>query len=209
MFLDNIAHNRALVKMPWSQFKREGNSLFWWLMIFGLFSSVLVLGVLGGTGYWIYQIVDLENPFTSEVITAGSVGIGVFLLLLFVSLFIATLQNSVVIPQMYQHRIGVGEAWIRALRLFKSRFWGFTGYILWTIVLNLAAAIILMVVTLITCCIAGLLMAIPYLGAVLTLPVTVFFYALGPEFIRQFGEEYDIWAEDPDYYKMVPHAPGQ
>ena len=45
-------------------------------------------------------------------------------------------------------------------------------------------------------------MALPYIGAVLILPVTTFFRLLGPEFLRQFGEDYDIFPKPP-----APPAP--
>jgi hypothetical protein len=51
-------------------------------------------------------------------------------------------------------------------------------------------AVMLLVV--ITCCIAGCLMAIPYVGAVVVLPVTVFFRAYSLEYLAQFGPEYRL-----------------
>ncbi|MHB9006972.1 MAG: hypothetical protein ACYDC1_08565, partial [Limisphaerales bacterium] len=53
-------------------------------------------------------------------------------------------------------------------------------------------ALVILAVVLATCCVAGCLLAIPYLGAVLLLPVFVFDRAYSLHFLRQFGPEYDL-----------------
>lgn len=63
-------------------------------------------------------------------------------------------------------------------------------YLLFSIVLAIAFVAIACVLTCVTCCIT----AIPYVGTVILLPVYVFFMAFLLLFIRQFGPEYDAWA---------------
>jgi len=82
-----------------------------------------------------------------------------------------------------------------------KEFWGllagnaglFTLYILFQIVLGMAIGVIVLGAVLITCCIAGCLMLIPYLGTVLLLPVLVFKQSYPLYFLRQFGPEYDVF----------------
>ncbi|MBK6898702.1 MAG: hypothetical protein IPH09_05360 [bacterium] len=47
-----------------------------------------------------------------------------------------------------------------------------------------------------TCCVGWLVLAIPYLGTVILLPVYVTARALGPEFLAQYGEEWRLWPSD-------------
>jgi hypothetical protein len=46
---------------------------------------------------------------------------------------------------------------------------------------------------LITCCIGWLLLVIPYIGTVVTLPVWYTFRAFSLEFLGQFGPEYELF----------------
>jgi hypothetical protein len=48
-------------------------------------------------------------------------------------------------------------------------------------------------VVLVTCCCAGCLLLLPYLGTVLLLPVLVFKRAYPLYFLAQFGPEYDVF----------------
>jgi hypothetical protein len=53
--------------------------------------------------------------------------------------------------------------------------------------------ILVLVVGLLTCCVGLILIIIPYIGTVITLPVWYWFRAFSLEFLAQFGEEYDVW----------------
>ena len=71
----------------------------------------------------------------------------------------------------------------------------FVLYALWKLLLGFAALLAILLVGFGTCCIGFLIMAIPYLGAVLLLPVSVFFRFLGPQFLRQFGPDFDVFPD--------------
>ena len=64
------------------------------------------------------------------------------------------------------------------------------------IVLGIAIGLLVLVVVLATCCIAGCFLAIPYVGTVLLLPVLVFQRAYSLHFLAQFGREYDVFTPD-------------
>ena len=51
---------------------------------------------------------------------------------------------------------------------------------------------IVFIIGMMTCCIGFIVLAIPYIGAVILLPIAVFFRLLGLEFLRQFGSQYDL-----------------
>lgn len=46
---------------------------------------------------------------------------------------------------------------------------------------------------LVTCCLAGCLMMLPYIGTVLLLPILVFKRAYSLYFLGQFGPQYDVF----------------
>ena len=64
-------------------------------------------------------------------------------------------------------------------------------FVLFGIVLAIAVAIVGTVVSCMTCCIGGL----PYISTVLLLPALVWLAAFKLLFIRQFGDQYDVWAK--------------
>jgi hypothetical protein len=55
-----------------------------------------------------------------------------------------------------------------------------------------------------TCCIGFLILAIPYVGSVVLLPVSYLFRALSVEFLEQFGPEYVLF---PATTSPAPPAP--
>jgi hypothetical protein len=57
-------------------------------------------------------------------------------------------------------------------------------------VLVIALAIVGTIVSCVTCCVGGL----PYVNTVLLLPGLVWLFAFKLLFLRQFGDQYDVWA---------------
>jgi hypothetical protein len=69
----------------------------------------------------------------------------------------------------------------------------FVLYILFQIVIVLAIGAITLAAILVTCCIAGCVMLIPYIGTVLLLPVLVFKRAYSLYYIAQYGPAYNVF----------------
>jgi hypothetical protein len=67
-------------------------------------------------------------------------------------------------------------------------------YFLFQIALVMAIGVIVVGAVIITCCIAGCLMALPYLGTILLLPVSMFKRCYSLYFLAQFGRKYDVFA---------------
>ena len=68
----------------------------------------------------------------------------------------------------------------------------------WPLVIGLgAAAVVLFVAGCATCCCGFLLMAIPYVGSVVLLPISAAYRAYGPEFLAQFGPEWSVFEPEP------------
>ena len=84
-------------------------------------------------------------------------------------------------------------AWREFWKLLADNAGLFTLYILFQIVLGMAIGIIVLGAIIITCCIAGCLMIIPYIGTVVLLPVLVFKQSYPLYFLRQFGPGFDVF----------------
>lgn len=206
MFLDNVVHNRALVSHPWREFRKEGNSLFFWTLVYGFLVFLLIAGMMGGALYLSWPMIETEQ-FNPEILPSLiALGVGV-LLLGFASAYILMLLENFVVPLMYRNRENAVAAWRKVLSLHSQYFWQFVLFFVWVILLGIGTGILLTILILVTCCIAGIVLAVPYLGAVLMLPITVFFRALGPEFLRQLGDASDLFGSETPAPAALPGNP--
>lgn len=190
IFTDCVVKNRAAIAEPWHEFRREGNSFF-------LFSLVVGLVALFLTVILILIIVVPLGLFSSD--RTASAGFGFFfavmacivfgLIWLVFSLFFA-LVAQLMVPVMYRRRCSAKDAFLDAARLVLRHPGSFVLLLLFGIVLAIAVAILGTIISCLTCCIGGL----PYVSTVLLLPAIVWLLGFKLLFLRQFGDEYDVWA---------------
>lgn len=198
MFLDNVVHDRAEVKKPWYEFRKEGNSLFLWRLVYGLlvFAAVLV-------SFW-FAFNTAKNIYYEELALSEKVmsifGMVIYFLILFiVTGYISLFLDSFVVPIMYKERLSTSQAWFRFLPLLSKRFGHFIVFGLFTFVLIILIVISVIIFGFITCCIGFLLLIIPYIGSVVFLPVSYTLRAFSLEYLQQFGEEFRLFPkEDQD-----------
>jgi hypothetical protein len=197
VFLDNVATGRSGFTERWRRFGSEGQSLFLWRAVFSfayLPSLVLILApfaqmfvrLLGGGGMEWPGIGGLFLP----------IGIGV--LLLFVLCWISMLMDNFVVPLMYRHHENATQAWARFWPLLTGHLGAFIAWTVFLVVLTIVVGIGLAIVGFGTCCIGIVLMALPYIGSVVLLPVHITGRALGPEFLAQFGPEWNAFPAAPE-----------
>jgi hypothetical protein len=60
-------------------------------------------------------------------------------------------------------------------------------------VLAMAIGTLVVFAILLTCCLAGCLMALPYIGTVFLLPVLVFKRSYSLYYLAQYGPQYDVF----------------
>jgi hypothetical protein len=194
IFADCIVRNRGAIEEPWREFKREGNSYF----LFSLLATAIVLFVLGLATLPLWIPLALGN----DVLEGVRLALGIALAALVMVLLVVPLHliSSFMIPVMYRQRCGATAALRATLRLIAAEPGAVILYLLFTLVLFVAFAMVSCLVTCVTCCIA----AIPYLGTVIMLPAYVFFMSYLLLFVRQFGPEYDAWA---NILAVEPAAP--
>ena len=192
MFLDCVIRNRAAVVVPWKTQARSGWSLFQFRLLTVLasgifFGAVALVVFLGFTG--LANAPELKWVGIAALIVAAIGAIALILL----AVAAAVLMDDFVLPLMWLRQQGCLAAWREFLGLLGSRMGAFILYLLLRLGLGILTGILVLAVILGTCCIAGCLMALPYLGTVLILPILVFSRALPLYFLAQFGRDYDVF----------------
>jgi hypothetical protein len=94
---------------------------------------------------------------------------------------------------MYLRGSTCREGWRTLLNLMEGRKGDMALYILFQIVIAIVLGIAVFTVVIITCCIAGCLFAIPYLGAVALLPISSFKLCYALKYLAQFGPDWDVF----------------
>jgi len=186
MFIDCVVKNRGAIAEPWREFRKEGNSYF-------LFSLLVIFGLLMFAGLLSLPLVipaiqndDFLRTHDVYLIT----GIAAWVLVIIFFLLAWALITSFMMPIMYRRRCRASEAFTVVARLIAAHAGEILLYCLFWIVLALASAVVGCIAACATCCIV----AIPYIGTVILLPVFVLLRSFSLLFLRQFGPEYDVWA---------------
>jgi len=196
MFVHNVVAGTGQVSHPWHEYRREGNSLTLWRLVFGL-SAIAVIGLL------IFQVVitsgvshHLDFVDGTSVFTLIVYG---FLLLAVVFLIaaVSALLNDFVVPLMLKERLSTTEAWRRFLPLLKTHSGAFFLYLLLVFALHIVVAAIVIAAGVATCCVGFIFLIIPYISTVVLLPISVSFRAFSLTFLAQFGPEFDLFSGQP------------
>jgi len=192
MFLHCVALNRAEIEIPWDKYAGVAGRLFGFRLLLGLAGMVLMLPVLVALVILIVRMVRSGDVDFVKVMPVARLGMGLFLLVLVFSLTHKFMVDFVV-PIMYLRGGACMGAWREFLRLLADHAGDFILYMLFQIVLAIALGMLVILVILLTCCVAGCLMCLPYLGTVLLLPVITFKRAYSLYYLAQFGPQYDVF----------------
>jgi len=198
MFLDNVAQDKAEIGKPWKQYKTEGNSLFLWRLVFGLICFTLFIIFLVfffSTGALIYRESHYRHVNVPFLVGMGLLFFFMVIIIGYISMFL----ESFVVPIMYKNKIKTTQAWSRFLKLFGDHPFHFILFGIFVFLLTIMFVLLIVVAGLLTCCIGLLLLIIPYIGTVVSLPVWYTLRAFSLEYLAQFGPEYDVFppAEAP------------
>jgi len=192
MFLHCVALNKAEVVVPWQKFSHQGNSLFLFRILLGLIGSVLTLPLVAIMLVNIFRMIQRGEPSVGGIVMC----VGMILLLIALAIIfslIEKLTTDFVVPIMFLRGFGWRQGWGELWSLLTANVGHFILYLLFQIVLALAIGVIVLVVVLATCCVAGCLLALPFLGTVLFLPVLIFSRAYSLHYLAQYGREYDVF----------------
>ena len=188
MFLDNVVRDRAEIREPWAAFRAEGNSLFLFRLAFGLLSFLAFAAVVGGG-----VLLALPSIRAKELLPAGLAAIvagGFLLLVLAVGCgLVLMFTEDFAVPIMYLRRCRALAAWHEVWSLIGAHPGTFVLYVLFKIVIGMAVGTISLLVFCATCCCLAIL---PFLWAVVLLPLFVFMRAYSLHFLGQFHPGYRL-----------------
>jgi hypothetical protein len=204
MFLHCVVRNKAEVRIPWNTYAARGDSLFLFRIILGLVAFGIIAPLLAACAWRIATI--FSKPESELLAISSTVALGI--LAVIVALFFTAIRKltlDFVVPIMSLGTPSCWAAWREFIGLFTARPAQFVLYLLFQIVLHLAIGISVVIIVLLTCCIAGCLLSIPYLGTVLLLPILVFERSYSLSYLAQFDPKYDVFAPiaPPQYTTAV------
>jgi len=194
MFLHCVALDKAEVAEPWSKFANEANSLFRFRIVLGLIGMILTLPLV------VFMLLAILRMFlngeadVAGVLTAVGLGLGLLLVAVVFAIIHKFLVDFVV-PIQYLRGGSCLAAWRELFALLAEHPGSFVLYLLFQIVLGMAISMLVLAVVLVTCCCAGCLLLLPFIGTVLLLPVLVFKRAYPLYYFAQYG--YDVFAIPP------------
>jgi hypothetical protein len=192
MFLDNVVHDRSQVLAPWNEYRVEGNSLFLWSFFLGAVVLVIVIGYLVQCFTALQALYESSEDGRVLIVPAILMALGLIAILVFNG-FIDLLLYDFVVPIMYRDRITTLKAIRKFFPLFLSQLLYFLGYGVFIFFVFLVVLIGVIIAGLVTCCVGFVFLAIPYINAVVLLPISYTLRAFSVEFLEQFGPEYHIF----------------
>jgi hypothetical protein len=207
MFLDNLVHNRTEVTHPWREFRVEGDSLFLWQVVYAIVAFVIVAVLMGGFGLLLLPAAAWDLPGGIGLLAAVGLGMVLFVVVVVVA-YIDYFLNFFVVPIMYKHRVRTTTAWGIFLPVFKSHPGSFVFFGLYTLAVMIVMGIAYFIAGVLTCCLGLLLLVLPYLGAVVTLPISVLRCYMNLEFLAQFGDGFTLLAPLTGPAVPPPAPPG-
>jgi hypothetical protein len=186
LFIDCIVKNRGAIAEPWRDFRKEGNSYFFFSLLVGF--AFLVFAAVLSFPFMLPIIRGVTFLHIHDVYLISTIAAWAFVMILLVVAW--SLIANFMVPVMYVQRCRASTAFGIAARLVAAHPGEILLYCLFLIVLALATAIVTCFATCVTCCIA----AIPYIGTVILLPIFVLLRSFSLLFLRQFGPDYDVWS---------------
>jgi hypothetical protein len=192
MFLHCVALDKAEIKNPWTKFGRHSNNLFLFRIVMGLIGAAMVLPCIAAI---VIIVAALSHRGANIGVIAGAamfipiiIAISVFFLL------IAKFTMDFVVPIMFLRTTSCVTAWREFLTVLSANKGRFVLYILFQILIGLCVGIIVIGLICVTCCCAACILAIPYIGTVLVLPLIMFKRAYSLYYLRQFGPQFDVFS---------------
>jgi len=188
IYLDNVIHNRAQMVEPWHRLRDLGNSLFLWRVGFIVACGLIVLLLLL---LFFAPAATLSFSDALAGLSYAAMGFGVLILIVFgiLAAYVGLFLEGFVIPIMYKFDLKATEAWRYFLPWLKTRPLPFFLYGLFVLVLGFCVVVLFMLACLLTCCIV----AFPYVGTVILLPILVTYRLFSVEFLAQFDPGFDLF----------------
>ena len=198
MFLHCVAQNKAEVKAPWAKFRQHANSLFLFRIVLGLIGFAAIGLPLLIAGLLIFMTIAGGGPHVVPVL-GSVVMIGFVVFVIAIAIFLVhKFTMDFVVPIMFLRTTSCTTGWREFLGLLSLNKARFVLYILFQIVIAIAIGAIILAAVCVTCCCAACILAIPYIGTVLMLPLLVFTRAYSLLYFRQYGPQFDVFIPEAE-----------
>lgn len=184
VFLEDVAGAVYGLRAPWRKFAAEGDSLFYFRIVLGLFlvlSVVVLIFFLQLLSLFLHLAGSGTAPRAAAILAA-------IVLSIFWAAFYRLLEDFI-IPLMYLKRLKAKEAAAFFFSFFRRYQKYFYLYLFFQIIIGFGALCMIYLVNLLT----FRMFQMPFISTVVLLPVYVFVRVYPLNFLRQFGEEYDVW----------------
>lgn len=192
MFLDNVVRDRADVAAPWRAWAEPAHSLWWWSLAFyaaAFLALLLALAPLAAAAVMWWRGEPPAPAFLRGALVAAPLLLLWALAVAYVQLFL----GDFVVPLMHRGQLTARAAW----RQFGALWHGQVGVLLLYGIVRFALGAVIaaavMLAGLLTCCCLFLLLLLPYVYAVVLLPVFVFLRLYSLEVLRCAGPAFDPW----------------
>ncbi len=192
MFLDNVVRDQSRIVVPWYEYRKEGNSFFLFSLVWGFIILAIMVAYLFICFLNFQALYANSGNSKALIFPAVLAGLG-FVALSIISIFIYILLRDFVVPIMYRDRIATWQAIQKFFPLFLPNFFYFLGYALFLLCLWLLILAGIIIAGCVTCCIGFVIVILPYINAVVLLPLSYAFRSFSVEFLEQFGPDYIIF----------------
>ncbi|BDU78355.1 DUF7544 domain-containing protein [Mesoterricola sediminis] len=193
VFLESVVTGKAAIAEPWRRHRRAGNSLFLFRLGLGV-ANLAVLALAGWAGWKLAGPGAFDGPVGLELFRAL---LGAFAILLpagLVLFLIGLVLRDFVVPVMYIRGCGAAEGYGLLWReVIRGNGGSFVLFYFLRLVLALAAGIVVLLGSCLTCCVA----ALPYVSSVVFLPIAFFFRSYPLHFMGQCGEAWRLLPDRP------------
>ncbi len=162
ILFDSVLTKKCEIAKGWNQRQAPGVRYFVWQLLFSL-ATLATMAIIIGVPLAVAFAAGLLKRPKEHIIVMVLGGIAlffIFLALVLISAVIQVLTKDFVVPQMALEDLGPIQAWRRLLPMIQSEKGGFAAYLGMKIVMNIGAAMVLAIISLI----AILLMLIPVGG---------------------------------------------
>lgn len=187
LFVAGVTTRHFSIRETWRATAGKSLSLFLWRLIFSL-CAILGFGFLVGMAAAGIPLLAMGTDSPSPLLVISLVGtwlIGLSLFLLLV-LTIAMFLDDFVVPLMYKFDLTAGKAWEYFLQLLRLHWTEFLAYATLKSLLLIGAGFVVIFLAVMTCC----LVALPYIGAVILLPVSTYFRTFSLAFLGSFHPDF-------------------
>ena len=194
MFLDNVVRNRAEVKELWRKFKNLANSLlvFEIVLMLASFAAFLLIILAGLLIAW--SDIMAKN-FGQNAVIAIAVVVVLFICLIIFFSVIKVLIKDFWVPIMYLRNVKI----LNAIEIFKTEFAaGHFFDIFKFFMMKILLGFGIIIISLICCCLTCCIIAIPYIGVVILLPLIMFSRCYSLYFMEQFGEDWQFFPQNQE-----------